>query len=236
MIYDLLTHIGVRKGENYKIESLLELDKKAGIDRTMICSQLETIDNEYIYDCTKRYPTETLGFAVLNPWDIGAEENLEKYYREYGFYGLKMNAIRYGYSADRTSLLGPFFDICRSYKRIVVAHCQSDLFSIPDKWAYQARQFPDVPFVLFHIGIPFMAERCCELAKELPNVYVSTCAAFVPVMKMAYEVCGPEKMIFSSDAPFGDPCQELEKIQYVIKNPEHLEMILYGNAKRIMNL
>ena len=76
----------------------------------------------------------------------------------------------------------------------------------------------------------------CELAKELPNVYVSTCAAFVPVMKMAYEVCGPEKMIFSSDAPFGDPCQELEKIQYVIKNPEHLEMILYGNAKRIMNL
>ena len=48
MIVDMLTHIGIRKGENYKVESLLELMDEANIDKSMICSQLETIDNDYI--------------------------------------------------------------------------------------------------------------------------------------------------------------------------------------------
>ena len=45
MIVDMLTHIGIRKGENYQVESLLELMDGAKIDKCMICSQLETIDN-----------------------------------------------------------------------------------------------------------------------------------------------------------------------------------------------
>lgn len=92
MIIDMLAHIGVRKGENYKVESLLEIMNEAGVDKSMICSQLETIDNNYIYDCTVRYPDRTLGFAVINPWDMGGEAELERCFRDYHFYGLKMNA------------------------------------------------------------------------------------------------------------------------------------------------
>lgn len=236
MIVDMLTHIGIRKGENYKVESLLELMDEAKIDKCMICSQLETIDNDYIYDCTLRYPERTLGFAVINPWDINGEEELERCYRDYGFYGLKMNAIRFGYSADRHSVLDPFFELCKKYHKCVVAHGQSDMFSIPDKWAEMAKAYPEVPVVLFHIGVPMMVEHSCQLAKEIPNFYLSTCGAYVPAMKMAYEIAGPEKVLFSTDAPFGSPTQELAKLEYVCKNPEHLEMMLGGNAKRIMNL
>jgi hypothetical protein len=57
MIVDMLTHIGIRKGENYQVDSLLELMDEAKIDRCMICSQLETIDNGYIFDCTRGIPT-----------------------------------------------------------------------------------------------------------------------------------------------------------------------------------
>ena len=109
MIIDMLAHIGVKKGEDYKVESLLEIMKEAKVDKCMICSQLETIDNEYIYDCTQRYPDKTIGFAVINPWDIEGEAELEKCFRDYNFYGLKMNAIRFGYSGDRHSVLDPFF-------------------------------------------------------------------------------------------------------------------------------
>ena len=51
---------------------------------------------------------------------------------------------------------------------------------------------------------------------------------------MAYEIAGPEKILFSSDAPFGDMIQEIEKIKYVVKDQKHLDMILGGNAMRIM--
>ena len=236
MIVDMLTHIGIRKGEDYKVESLLELMDEAKIDKCMICSQLETIDNNYIYDCTKRYPDRTLGFAVINPWDMDGEEELERCYRDYHFYGLKMNAIRFGYSADRHGVLDPYFDLCRKYHKCVVAHGQSDMFSIPDKWAEMAKTYPDVPVVLFHIGVPMMMEHSCELARDIPNFYLSTCGAYVPTMKMAYEIAGPEKILFSTDAPFGNPMQELAKLEYVCKNPAHMDLMLGENAKRIMNL
>ena len=236
MVVDMLTHIGIRKGEDYKVESLLELMDEASIDKCMICSQLETIDNDYIYDCSVRYPQRTLGFAVINPWDMDGEEELERCYRDYGFYGLKMNAIRFGYSADRHGVLDPYFELCRKYHKCVVAHGQSDMFSIPDKWAEMAKTYPDVPVVLFHIGVPLMVERSCELARDIPNFYLSTCGAYVPAMKLAYEVAGPEKVLFSTDAPFGSPTQELAKLEYVCKNPAHLDLMLGGNAKRIMGL
>ena len=93
MIIDLFSHIGPRKGEFYKVESLLELEDQAGVDKVMICSQLETIDNGYIFDCTQRYPDRTLGFGVINPWDMDGEEELERCFRDYNFYGVKMNPI-----------------------------------------------------------------------------------------------------------------------------------------------
>jgi predicted TIM-barrel fold metal-dependent hydrolase len=236
MIIDIFTHIGKRKGEFYKIESLIALMDQAKIDKFMICSQLETIDNEYIYDCTQRYPDRTIGFAVINPWDMDGEEELERCFRDYNFYGVKLNAIRFGYSADRHSVLDPFFDLCRKYKKCVVVHGQSDMFSIPDKWAEMARSYPDVPVVLFHIGVPMMVEQSCKLAKEIPNFYLSTCGAWVPAMKMAYEIAGPEKVIFSTDAPFGNPAQELAKLEYICKNPAHLDMMLCENARRLLNI
>jgi predicted TIM-barrel fold metal-dependent hydrolase len=133
-----------------------------------------------------------LGFAVINPWDMQGEEELERCFSDYNFYGLKMNAIRFGYSADRHGILDPYFDICRKYRKCVVVHGQSDMFSIPDKWAEMARTYPDVPVVLFHIGVPMMVDHSCELAKEIPNFYLSTCGAYLPAIKTAYEIAGPE--------------------------------------------
>ncbi len=236
MIVDLLTHIGIKKGENYKFESLLELMDEAGVDKAMICSQLETVDNDYIFECTQKYPDRTLGFAVINPWDIDGEEQLEKCFKDYGFYGLKLNAIRFGYSADRHSVLDPYFEICKKYNKIVVVHGMSDMFSIPDKWAEMARTFPEVPVVYFHIGVPWMYDRAIELACTIDNFYLSTCAAYVPVIKKAYELAGPKKVLFSSDAPFGDIKQEISKVKFVTKSKEHQEMMLGQNACELMGL
>jgi len=235
-IIDMLTHIGKRKGEFYQIESLIESMELTGVDKCMICSQLETIDNEYIFECSEKYPDKTLGYAVINPWDINGEYELEHCFRDLGFFGLKLNAIRFGYSADRHSVLDPFFDLCRSYGKCVVVHGQSDLFSMPDKWAEMARSFPEVPLVLYHIGVPTMSDRACQLAKEIPNYYLSTCASYPPVVKMAYSIAGPEKLLYSSDAPFGNMNEEITKIEYYVKNEKHKELIFSENAKRIMKM
>lgn len=236
MIIDMLAHIGVKKGEFYPVESLIDLMDQSGVDKCMICSQLETIDNEYIYECTKRYPERTLGFAVINPWDIDGEEQLERCFRDYGFYGLKLNAIRFGYSADRHSVLDSYFSLCEKYRKCVVVHGQSDMFSLPDKWAEMAQSYPEVPLVLYHIGVPLMYERAIELARTIPNYYLSTCGAYVPVIRMAYEQAGAKKILYSSDAPFCDEKQEMDKIRYITSDQEDLELMLGKNAAALLHL
>ena len=89
---------------------------------------------------------------------------------------------------------------------------------------------------LGHMGVPLMYERACELARDIPNFYLSTAGTYVPVIKMAYETAGPEKILYSSDAPFGDEIQEMAKIRYICKDPAHLELMLGGNAEKLLGL
>ena len=81
-----------------------------------------------------------------------------------------------------------------------------------------------------------MYDRACKLAKEIPNFYLSTCGSYVPVIRMAYEIAGPEKILYSSDAPFGDEAQEIEKVKYICDNPQHLDMMLGKNAEKLLGL
>lgn len=236
MIIDMLAHIGIKKGEDYHVESLISLMNESGVDKCMICSQLETINNEYIYDCFLRYPDKVIPFAVINPWDIDGEEQLERCFKDYHFYGIKLNAIRFGYSADRHSLLDPYFKLCEKYHKIAVVHCMSDLFSIPEKWAEIAKAFPKVPIVLFHMGVPMMCDNAIKLARDIDNIYLSSCGAYVPTIKQAFEIAGPHKILYSSDAPFGNMQQEIDKVKYVSDNEEFLALMLGGNAKRLLKL
>ena len=236
MIIDMFAHIGARKGEDYRVESLLEIMDDAGVDMCQICSQLETVNNDYIYECAQKYPNRVIPYAVINPWDMDSDEELEKCFRDYNFYGVKLSAIRFGYAADRHSVLDSVFNLCQKYGKNVVVHGQSDLFSLPDKWAEMARSFPDVPLILNHIGIPMMYDRAIELARTLPNFYLNSCGSYVPVIKLAIEKAGYKKLLYSSDAPFGDQKQEIEKIKYCCDDPVALEYMLGRNAAELLGI
>lgn len=234
MIIDMFSHIGPKKGSFYSIESLIDVIDEAGVDQIMICSQLETIDNDYVYESYKKFPEKTLPYAVINPWEIGAEEELEKCFTEYGFYGVKFSAVRYGFSGDRAGLLDPFFEICAKHGKSVVVHCMSDLFSLPQKWGEMAKRHPTVPVLLNHMGVPLMSNEAIALAKNYSNIYLSTCGSYVPTMVEAYKVAGADNIIFSSDAPFGDIAQEIEKVMYLTDNQEDLDKMLYKNAEKVL--
>ena len=236
MIIDMLSHIGKRKGSVCYVQEVLDMMDRSGVDKCMICSQLETIDNEYIYDCCQNHPEKVFGFSVINPWDIDGEEELEKCFRDYGFYGVKLNAIRFGYSADRHSVLDPFFDLCRSYGKIAVVHNMSDLFSIPDKWGEIARVYPDVPILLYHMGVPYMVDSAIDLAYRYDNVFLGSACTFAPAIKKAYEKVGATKIMYASDAPFVSMEQEIDKIRYVVKSESDLELILGKNAQQLLGL
>jgi predicted TIM-barrel fold metal-dependent hydrolase len=119
---------------------------------------------------------------------------------------------------------------------MAVVHNMSDLFSIPDKWGEIARIYPDVPILLYHMGVPYMVDSAIELARKYDNVFLGSACSFAPAIKKAYDTIGASKIMLASDAPFVSMAQEIDKVKYVIKKDEELEQVLGGNAKRVLGL
>ncbi len=238
MIIDMLTNIGIRKGNEYdcSTERLLEVMDDYGVERSVAITQTECIDNLATYASVLQYPHRLIGIGMANPWSLNAEEEVERCYMYYGFRGIKLNCLRFGVSAERHSLIDPLLEITAKYKGIVIAHCMSDLFSIPNKWEEIARTFPEVPIIMSHIGAPNMVDSAIRCAKRTKNLYLITAGAFPRHVARALEELGPEKLLFASDGLYGSIEQELRTINYVVKDKIARELILSGNAKRLLSL
>ena len=87
MIIDSHNHIGKRKGINFTAEEMIEWLDKAGVDACVVTSQVETINNDYVAEMQKKYPDRIIGYAVVNPWEWEAEEELERCFRDLNLYG-----------------------------------------------------------------------------------------------------------------------------------------------------
>ena len=77
-----------------------------------------------------------------------------------------------------------------------------------------AANFPDINFVIFHVGLPFIDETCWQLIRY-PNLYASLAATInfiVRAPRMFAEIlgkllfwCGEDKIIYGSEAPIFHP-------------------------------
>jgi predicted TIM-barrel fold metal-dependent hydrolase len=77
-----------------------------------------------------------------------------------------------------------------------------------------AANFPDLNFVIFHVGLPFLDEVCWQLIRH-PNLYASLAATInfvVRAPRMFAETlgkllfwCGEDKIVYGSEAPIWHP-------------------------------
>jgi len=69
---------------------------------------------------------------------------------------------------------------------------------------------------------------------ENPYVYTDTALASGWEISDYIQRYGPERIMFGSDFPFGDPGSELDKIIQLALDPPVLEAVVSGNLKRIL--
>ena len=77
-----------------------------------------------------------------------------------------------------------------------------------------AANFPDLNFVIFHVGLPFLDEVCWQLIRH-PNLYASLAATInfiVRAPRMFAETlgkllfwCGEDKIVYGSETPIWHP-------------------------------
>jgi predicted TIM-barrel fold metal-dependent hydrolase len=234
MIIDSHNHLGTRKGEHFPTEALLRWIDKAKLDACVVTTHPEAIDNDYVSDAQKKHPDRIIGYAVVNPWDYSAEDELKRCLGPLALKGLKLNPVRHGYALDRHEIVDPLFQICEEYRVPVLCHGASDMFNMPGKFDEMARSFPHVTLILAHIGEPDAVDSAIRVAQHRENVYVDTAGIILSTLEDAVRRLDPEKILMGTDAPWGKFELSMELVRRAVPDERKRRLIMGENIAGIL--
>jgi predicted TIM-barrel fold metal-dependent hydrolase len=212
----------------------------------------------------RRWPDRVLWYAGVPVWEHRAAlEKVRYYVEELGADGLKFypswhyeDGTRW-YTMDDPAMIFPILDLARElgvkniavHKALPVGPVDSDAMRVNDIGRV-ALLYPDLNFQIIHAGMMFMDETKM-LLMNYPNVYATLEASFLFLMfdkpgftTMLREMLafgGPEKVIYSANAPVAHPFYvqeefarfELPRDFAISLSPEIRSLILGGNMARL---
>ncbi len=261
---------------NGSVERLVEEMDEAGIDKTVILavdgylkfrSKLDfKVYNDYVADIVENYSDKIIGFAGIDPRrGVEAIVELERCVEELGLKGVKFWTLT-GFYPDSKE----YYDFYRKVEEFnvpILAHT-----GLGPQYTYLkycqpiyidtvAVDFPNINFIMAHMGDPFTDQAFAVAAKN-PNVYLDISAwesvfkhvpgVFVQMLQKARMTCGIEKILFGSDWPlFTHILSQLEWVQGIknleVPHPlkqmgvqpfteEEKNAILGNNAKKLLGI
>lgn len=180
-----------------------------------------------------RFPDRVLSWGTVNPLEgARALEQMEVQVREFGVKGFKLYNVRYDFGEpfpwrmDDRRIAYPIFekaqqlgiDVVAVHKGVPLGPQPIDGTRVSDL-DQAAVNFPNIRFVVFHPGLPFIDEICWQLVR-FPNVYVSLAASvnfiakqprwFAETLGKLLFWGGPDRILTGSEAPLWHPRWALE--------------------------
>jgi predicted TIM-barrel fold metal-dependent hydrolase len=238
MIIDCHCHAG--KGDRLTapwntdapIEPYLRRARRAGIDKTVVFAPFHSnydYANRQVARVVARYPNRLIGFAFVHATrDAGHIFRMVERAWKWGFRGIKLH----GFEAMPTR------EVCQAARAFGMP-LLADVVGRAEVVDMIAPQFPDVNLIIPHLGSfadDWRAhQQVIDQLVRYPNVYADTSGVrrfdyIVEAIKRA----GARKLIFGSDGPWLHPGLELHKIRLLGLRPEQEELILGGNALRLL--
>lgn len=235
-IFDAHNHLGRVKDRSRNAEDLIaELDQNR-VERAVVFSVVENIDNGFAAEAAARYPDRLFPFAVVNPWLDDAETELRRCL-DRGFKGLKLHPVRHGYPLNRRWLVDPLLGLCRERGVPVIAFGGQDYFSSPDRFEDLARAFPEVAFIMSHMGFVMERDAAQRSCARYPNIYVETSGVTtLRYITGAVEKAGAEKVIFGSNTPHSSIREALDTVRAAVPDEDARRLVLGGNLLRLLGL
>ena len=118
----------------------------------------------------------------------------------------------------------------------VFIHCCDKPLAQPLQIGKAAELCPETT-IICHMGGFFRGEEIIRVAQKHHNIVLDTSSIPYPqIILQAIETIGPDRIVFASDNPAGDPVSELAKIRNLNLSPEIEEKILYKNIARLLKL
>lgn len=173
-------------------------------------------------------PDRTVFWGTVNPLEgKRALDLMERQVEEFGAKAFKFYNVRYDYGEpfpwrmDDPKVAFPIYEKAQELGiNLIGVHKGVPLGPQPvestQTWDMDgaAANFPDINFVIFHVGLPFIDETCWQLVR-FPNLYASIAATVNFVVRSPRQFaewigklmfwCGEDKIIYGSEAPIWHP-------------------------------
>jgi uncharacterized protein len=231
-----------RKGDGTVAGLLASMDR-AGVERSVVLGVGNTADkvasaNRWVGSLD---PARFVGFGSIHP-DLSVEENVAGL-REHRLKGVKVHPLFQGYALDDPRLIA-ILDALRGEFAVVihVGHGgKGHDRCTPQMLVDLVRELPDLDVIACHFGGYRLPDEVEERIIGLP-VLVDTSwppgiAAVDPArVRRWIERHGPERVIFGSDWPMGDPAEDLAAIRGLGLSDADTDAVLGGNLARVLRL
>jgi predicted TIM-barrel fold metal-dependent hydrolase len=239
MIIDCHCHAG--KGDRMTapwntiapLKSYIRRARFAGIDKTIVIPAFHSNyaqANEELGQIVARHPGRLIGFAFVHARrDAGRiRDMVGRALHKWNFRGIKVH----GFDAMPTR------EVCDTASRFRVP-VLVDVVSRPEVIDMFAPQYPDVNFIIPHLGSytdDWKAhQQVIYQIGRYPNVYADTSAVRqFDYLVQAIRRAGPHKLLFGSDGPWAHPGLELQKIKLLGLPQDQEELVLGGNVIRLL--
>jgi uncharacterized protein len=241
MIIDCHCHAGPGEGLQTPYSTAAPIDvylrraRAAGIDRTVLLSAQHTdyaVGNANVARIVARHPDRLIGFAQVHARrDAGRINDLiGQAVTRWGFRGIKVHR----YEAPATREVA---EAARRFRLPVLY----DVVGEPWRIELIAQQYPDVNFILPHLGSFAddwrVHQQVIDQITRLPNVYADTSGVKrFDYVAEAVRRAGARKLLFGSDGPWLHPALELHKIRLLKLPPDQEALILGGNLLRLIGV
>lgn len=223
-------------GDEFRIEVMLEQMDAAGVERAVICSLGQMIDNEFIARTVTAHPDRLVGFGQVNPRSTDAIAEVERFARDDSLRGLKMHPTMHGYHFADHGLLDGIFRVCAEMGLVVLVNALDDPFCHPFAIEEISRGFPSVPVLIAHMGTVWNTMEALIVTERNPQIYLETSSTQLLEIRTAYERVGAEKIVMGTDWPASDFELERIKLTKAIPDPGDRALVEGLNLARLMRL
>jgi len=241
VIVDCHCHAGEGDGFTGPWDTRAPLDRylvrarRAGIDRTVVFSAFHSDyarANAVVASVVARYPRRLIGFAFVNAvrdrGRVGAlvGEAVERW----RFRGIKVHQ-------HDGRITREICDAARRHRLPILYDVMGEVTAID----LVAREYPDVSFIVPHLGSfgdDYRAQvALIDLLVRFPNVYAdSSGVRRFDLLEEAVARAGAGKLLFGSDGPWLHPGVELAKIQALGLAPPDEALVTGGNLLRLIGM
>jgi len=182
-------------------------------------------------------------FGSVHPHSHHAFDHLRQL-KEAGIRGIKLHPEYQGFSIDDPQAL-PLYEAIAELGMITVFHMGLDIgYDLPSRCRPAALAsvlpfFQGAPVVAAHYGGYMLWD---EVGRELVGkpVYLDTSYSHsripAPIATRLIRDHGADRILFGSDAPWSRPFLEAQMIRHLDLTEKEIEMILDGNARRLLGM